>query len=329
MVTEPSDRASTQDPRSAAFDALPSPALVVDAQLRIVASNLAARQLHAELTEHNRIDAWLLAEDSRRLVAGETPRNARRVPLQLDGNATWWLVQRLPSAQQWMLTHDPGAYAHRMIFEDMARVISHDMGAGIRHVDSFSRLLRADYAQRLGHQAGQWLDFIEHGVTQLRRQQLALTEFLRAERVHTVGGHQRLADILRAATPDGVALAVPTPLDTWIRGDRQALTRAFEHLFSNSLHHGGRDRANVTVSLAAHDTDALTLHIWDDATGVDERDLDRLFSPFFATGPRRGVGLGLAYCRRVFEHHGGSIHALGGRPNLRLAVRLLCAPVES
>jgi two-component system sensor histidine kinase HydH len=44
----------------------------------------------------------------------------------------------------------------------------------------------------------------------------------------------------------------------------------------------------------------------DTGTGIPEKDRPHLFRPFFTTR-ERGVGMGLAICRRIVEENGGSI----------------------
>lgn len=58
------------------------------------------------------------------------------------------------------------------------------------------------------------------------------------------------------------------------------------------------------------------IEIRDGGCGIDEQTLGRIFEPFFTTKTdnsdstrRAGSGLGLAFCRRVIDEHGGTIKA--------------------
>ncbi len=44
----------------------------------------------------------------------------------------------------------------------------------------------------------------------------------------------------------------------------------------------------------------------DTGSGIGEEDRKHLFRPFYTTR-ERGVGMGLAICRRIVEEYGGSI----------------------
>jgi signal transduction histidine kinase len=48
------------------------------------------------------------------------------------------------------------------------------------------------------------------------------------------------------------------------------------------------------------------ISVEDTGTGVSDEDRPQLFRPFFTTR-ERGVGMGLAICRRIVEENGGSI----------------------
>ena len=49
----------------------------------------------------------------------------------------------------------------------------------------------------------------------------------------------------------------------------------------------------------------------DSGSGIPDKDLERVFEPFYTTRPK-GSGLGLAIARKVVESHGGSISISSG-----------------
>jgi two-component system sensor histidine kinase AtoS len=48
----------------------------------------------------------------------------------------------------------------------------------------------------------------------------------------------------------------------------------------------------------------ICLSVKDNGKGIDAKEMDRIFDPYFTTNPE-GTGLGLAICRRVVENYGG------------------------
>jgi signal transduction histidine kinase len=74
-----------------------------------------------------------------------------------------------------------------------------------------------------------------------------------------------------------------------------------------------RDRVLlVRTELKGHD--AITVAVRDSGLGIDPERLESIFGAFFTTKPH-GMGLGLAICRLIIEHHGGQLTALSDGKN--------------
>jgi len=68
----------------------------------------------------------------------------------------------------------------------------------------------------------------------------------------------------------------------------------------------------VRTELKGHD--AITVAVQDSGPGIDPERLESIFGAFFTTKPH-GMGLGLAICRLIIEHHGGQLTALSDGKN--------------
>ena len=49
------------------------------------------------------------------------------------------------------------------------------------------------------------------------------------------------------------------------------------------------------------------IEVKDTGSGIDPRDLPKIFDPFFTAKKRTGLGLGLSVCERIVKNHGGRI----------------------
>jgi signal transduction histidine kinase len=57
-------------------------------------------------------------------------------------------------------------------------------------------------------------------------------------------------------------------------------------------------------------SDGVLVAIEDSGTGVDAKDVGRIFESFFTT-KSQGMGMGLSICRSIIEAHGGQLSAYG------------------
>ncbi|MDN3986401.1 ATP-binding protein [Zwartia vadi] len=86
-----------------------------------------------------------------------------------------------------------------------------------------------------------------------------------------------------------------------------AMKRCLSNLLDNATKYGGAAHVQV-ISLPA----SLHIVISDDGPGVPERELERLFDPFYRLESSRnrdhgGTGLGLTIARGIAEQHGGTL----------------------
>jgi signal transduction histidine kinase len=113
---------------------------------------------------------------------------------------------------------------------------------------------------------------------------------LRRERAKEM---ERISSRLHAAEPAPKVNADPSEIERVVFN---LLTNAVE-----AMPEGG----DLTVRVSASGVEAR-ISVEDTGTGISEEDRRQMFRPFFTTR-ERGVGMGLAICRRIAEENGGSI----------------------
>jgi signal transduction histidine kinase len=110
---------------------------------------------------------------------------------------------------------------------------------------------------------------------------------------HGVESHPELAEL---------------PLFDGHRGQLQEVTI---NLVQNAIEamDGTTDRSRVLrVRTELRGSDAIVVAVDDTGPGIDPKQLDDIFGAF-VTSKSHGMGLGLAICRMIIEHHGGQLTA--------------------
>jgi Signal transduction histidine kinase len=114
--------------------------------------------------------------------------------------------------------------------------------------------------------------------------------------------------------------------------DSHQLQQVFLNLITNARHamaeKGGRGTLTLRSSVAAsEDGQVIRVEISDTGVGIPERDLQKIFNPFYTTKPvGQGTGLGLSICFGIIKEHDGQIWAesqlgAGTRVTIVLPVR--------
>src|SRR5262249_57680716 len=104
---------------------------------------------------------------------------------------------------------------------------------------------------------------------------------------------------------------------TLVEGDRRQLEEVMFKLDHNAIEAmdvtTDRDRV-LRVRTGLNGDDAITVAVRDSGPGIDPKRIDSIFGAFFTT-KSHGMGLGLAICRMIIEHHGGPLPPCSDRPN--------------
>jgi signal transduction histidine kinase len=123
---------------------------------------------------------------------------------------------------------------------------------------------------------------------------------------------QYVATVCRArAGEKTVALAVAGPSDLEVLVDPGQIQQAVLNLLMNAL---DASPANALVRLRAFpDRQNVRIDIENSGVPIPERDVSRIFEPFFSTKPS-GSGLGLAIARNIARAHGGDLCLSANEP---------------
>ena len=200
--------------------------------------------------------------------------------------------------------------------EQFAYVASHDLQEPLRKVASFCQLLQRRYVGQLDARADQYIEFAVDGA---KRMQSLIDDLLAFSRV---GRTDRKAALIPAANAlsqarvnlaaeirRGGALVENTELPV-VRAEMPLLTSLFQNLVGNGIKFRGTEPPRVMVEAVPRDGQFWEFSVTDNGIGIEPEFADRIFVIFQRLHDRAsyaGTGIGLAMCRKIVEHYGGTI----------------------
>lgn len=90
-----------------------------------------------------------------------------------------------------------------------------------------------------------------------------------------------------------------------IKGDREKLHEMLLNLLLNAIQVSKAD-SFIEVWLERQSSSTALLTIKDSGKGIEKKDIDRIFEPFYTT-KATGIGLGLAIVKAIMDSHNGAI----------------------
>jgi signal transduction histidine kinase len=206
--------------------------------------------------------------------------------------------------------------------EQFAYVASHDLQEPLRKVASFCQLLEKRYADKLDERGVEYIGFAVDGA---KRMQVLINDLLTFSRVGRLNAAYTEVDLgaaldaavsnLATAIEESHAVIVlpgePLP---HINGDPTLLTMLWQNLIGNAVKFRRPDVSPRVVIECARRSDEpdspLLFTVSDNGIGIDDEYVDKVFVIFQRLHGRdaySGTGIGLALCKKIIEHHGGSI----------------------
>jgi signal transduction histidine kinase len=352
-------RVMTSERRQRAIlDALEEGVLLVERDGTVASANPSAqRLLDGGMLEGRsdmpftavRPDGSVLSDDERPArVAARTGEPLTGIELGLrrpDESMLWLRVSAIPLPSG---PRDTGPYPVVVSFADVtaaraglqalersnaelrqfAYVASHDLSEPLRMVTSYLQLLRRRYGDgRLGGDADEFIGHAVDGAMRMRELIEDLLSYSRAGR----------SAAPRPVDCQDLVAAVLSDLETAVEradarvevgelpavlGDRMQLRQVFQNLLANALKFRSGPGVRVWVQ-ASRSACGWSFTVADDGIGIPPEQQERVFEMFQRLHGRddyEGTGIGLAICRKIVEHHGGSIAACG-RPGGGTAFR--------
>jgi two-component system OmpR family sensor kinase len=221
--------------------------------------------------------------------------------------------------------------ANRSAITQLLRDISHELRSPLARMRVALGLARQTHAD-LPRQ----LDRLER---EIERLDSLISQVLKLARLHGTDTpfareifdiDELIEEVVRDANFEGAGknclVLIEGAANAAVNGNRDLVRSAIENVLRNAVRYSPEDAA-VEVSVL-RPASGLAILIRDRGPGVPDRDLERIFEPFYRVAESRdrdtgGEGIGLAITAQVMQAHGGSARAAncqGGGFEVRLSL---------
>lgn len=200
--------------------------------------------------------------------------------------------------------------------EQFAFAASHDLQEPLRMVASYLQLLERRYGDQLDGEAREFMDYAIDGAQRMKALISGLLAYSRVGRTKQTLGEVDLDELVDGLVDDlrgrigALEATVTRDALPVAYGSRDQLHRLLKNLLENALTYHGDAPPAVHVTSAAMDN-GVHLVVRDRGPGIPPEHHDAIFQIFRQLDPHgaghRGTGMGLALCRKIAEHHDGTI----------------------
>jgi two-component system phosphate regulon sensor histidine kinase PhoR len=306
--------------------------LVIDADMRVVASNRAARSLFSHVDD--RINLRRLTELTRNPAVYDAfldaVRGIERAGVKVE---TYGPTKRIFDLRVVPLRSDKGGEATGAVgvFFDVTRLerlelvrqeflsnVSHELRTPLTSIMALAETLEAGAIDDREHNR-RFLAIIQKNAARMHRLIDDILELSAIEagnvkvESESVGLYPLVEDVIGSlsavATARRIGLRNLVALETRVFADPHRLVQMLTNLIENAIKF---NREGGTVSIRCDKSDSDRISVEDTGEGIPAHHLDRLFERFYRVDRARsrelgGTGLGLAIVKHLARAHGGEV----------------------
>ncbi|WP_194973494.1 sensor histidine kinase [Aquiflexum lacus] len=199
--------------------------------------------------------------------------------------------------------------------ERFTSIASHDLQEPLRTIGNMTHLISKKHYTKFDEQGKKMLDYVTTATKRMTVMIKGLLEFSR------IGNKRETQQVDCQELLNNIVLDFDSALKSvngkisikdlpHIRGNPVELRMLFQNLISNGLKFKKPDTSPLIEVSAIENKVNVEFCVKDNGIGIDEVDYEKIFFIFQRLNPTEeyeGTGLGLAYCRKIVEQHGGKI----------------------
>ena len=194
--------------------------------------------------------------------------------------------------------------------------ISHDLRAPLRAIHSYSKILIEDYSKNLDKDAVDTINVILRNTVKMTELIDQLLAFSRLGRKALTIKKIDMNDLVQTVIDENPQerQKVQFKIDNLpsAMGDYILIKQVWTNLISNAVKYSGKKPMSEIEIGSFADKGFYIYYIKDNGVGFDMKYYNKLFGVFqrlHAQNEFEGIGVGLAFVKKIIKHHGGTVWA--------------------
>lgn len=197
--------------------------------------------------------------------------------------------------------------------KEFAYIVSHDLKAPLRAIDSLTGWIVEDYGQGLDEEGKNLIQTLKGRVTTMNQLIDGILQYSRISRVYTEPENVDLNEVIvyvwsLEKPAKHFNLDIKKFLPTiFINYDK--IQEVFQKIISNAIRFNDKENAVVTIDCEENE-EYVYIAIGDNGVGIPEKDYDEIFKIFKTLNKKQyenQIGLGLTLAKRIIDFYDGSI----------------------
>ncbi|RUR86749.1 ATP-binding protein [Chlorogloeopsis fritschii PCC 9212] len=196
---------------------------------------------------------------------------------------------------------------------DFAYVVSHDLKAPLRGINSLSEWLLADYADKLDDEGKELINLLIHRVKKLHNLIEAILQYSRVgrikETIKQVNLNEIVTDVIELFQPlENIQIEIANQLPV-VNCEKTRIEQVFQNLLGNAIKFMDKPQGKIVIA-CLEENNEWKISITDNGPGIEKQHFVRIFQMFQKLSDSKDLdstGIGLALVKKIVEMYGGKV----------------------
>ncbi|MBF2004986.1 MAG: GHKL domain-containing protein [Chlorogloeopsis fritschii C42_A2020_084] len=196
---------------------------------------------------------------------------------------------------------------------DFAYVVSHDLKAPLRGINSLSEWLLADYADKLDDEGKELINLLIHRVKKLHNLIEAILQYSRVgrikETIKQVNLNEIVTDVIELFQPlENIQIEIANQLPV-VYCEKTRIEQVFQNLLGNAIKFMDKPQGKIVIA-CLEENNEWKISITNNGPGIEKQHFVRIFQMFQKLSDSKDLdstGIGLALVKKIVEMYGGKV----------------------